>query len=95
MSLLSHHRVLNSDSYRRRAACGAIAKNYSYLRVVYVDIHMQQSISTISFLHIRTSACVRMSLSVLEFRESVTSRKILCKFQEIRGNSVFVFGCLD
>ena len=59
-----------------------------YLRVVYVHIHMQQWVSTISFLHIRTSACVRVSLSVLEFRESVTSRKILCKFQAIRRNSL-------
>ena len=66
-----------------------LVRNCPYLRVVYVDIHMQQAVS------IRTSACVRVSLSVLEFRESVTSRKILCKFQEIRRNSVFAFGCVD
>ena len=69
--------------------------NCPYLRVVYVNIHMEQAVSIINFLHIRTSACVRVSLSVLEFRESVTSRKILCKFQEIRRNSVFAFGCVD
>ena len=72
-----------------------LVRNCPYLHVVYVDIHMQQSVSTICFLHIRASACVRVPLSLLESRESVTSRKILCKFQEIRRNSVFVFACVD
>jgi hypothetical protein len=72
-----------------------LVRNCPYLRVAYVDLHMQQSVFIINFLHIRSSSCVRVSLPVLEFRESVTSGKILCKFEDIRRYCVFVLGCVD